>query len=119
MKAYINAFSTGKTKTAKFAVLLEDGESFIYEIEGSMNAAEIYAARFVINGTDKNLEIFTSSKYLITMLEKKDGDWAKNAVKNKELIQSLRDEVSSCNALSIEFDKDSDEMKKARELARV
>lgn len=125
MKAYINAFSTGHTKSADFAVLIDDGQNektYSYSIdEATMNAAEIEAAIFVFDGiNDKNtpLELYTSSKYLTSMLERHDNNWVKAAVFNKERINLLREKMQSFKDIQIIIDKDSDKMTKVKELSR-
>lgn len=117
--AYINAFSTGHTKTASFAAIV-DGEKFLYKIPGTMNQAELRAAQFVISGTPDGdpIELHTSNKYLISMLEYSKDGWVKNAVKNQEEITELRTAASKHGDVLLIHDKVTDGMLQARELAR-
>lgn len=117
--AFINAFSTGHTETASFAAIV-DGEKFLYQIPGTMNQAELRAAQFVIMGTPAGeaVEIHTSNKYLISMLEYSENGWVKNAVKNKEEIEELREAATKHGNVLLIMDKVTDGMIAARELAR-
>lgn len=117
--AFINAFSSGHTDTASFAAIV-DGEQFLYQINGTMNLAELKAAQFVVTGTPKGepIELHTSNKYLIQMLEYNENGWVKNAVKNSEDVKELRDAVIEHGDLLIIPDKVTDGMEIAKQLAR-
>ena len=117
--AFINAFSTGHTETASFAAVVE-GEKFLYKIPGTMNQAELRAAQFVIAGTPRGeaIELHTSNKYLISMLEYSEDGWVKNAVKNKEEIEELREAAIAHGNVLLVHDKVTEGMMQARELAR-
>ena len=117
--AFINAFSTGHTDTASFAAIV-DGEEFLYQIPGTMNLAELKAAQFVIVGTPQSeaLELHTANKYLVSMLEYGEEGWVKNAVKNKEDIEELREAVIAHGNILVIPDKVTEGMEAAKALAR-
>ncbi len=118
--AFINAFSNGHTETATFAAII-DGNEFVYQIPGTLNLAEIKAAQFVVMGVPKGnpIELHTSNKYLIEMMEYGASGWVKNAVKNPDDIEELRKVVIDHGNLLIVPDKVTDGMETARKLARA
>ena len=135
IKAHLAVYTKNNGKPGQFsgcAILLNanmsDGTAAtrtITNVLGDKNQAqaELYTAIAAITAIQlrsrvTKVTLYTNSKYLVTVLTKKNGEWGE-VNKNKGLVHKLRETYDQLKDAGIEFDNTSGEIARASELAKT
>lgn len=84
---------------AAFYALVSDGKSKLertYAVPGTINQAEIHAARFALAAFPRasSIKITTDSYYLAGLLEREGKAWVKSVQANVDRVEALRTAIS-------------------------
>ena len=130
IEIYVDGRNFGKKFGTAFAVILHSGQymwqrSFdcgdITANEASLRAVEFGLKSIKAGQRNNNIILVTGNKYVFSMLEKEDsGHWKKNAKANVELIDRIRDTLTSqFSNITIEESSDNDLVGKVKDLSSM
>lgn len=127
--AEINAFISvvfSKESASRFAVILKsDNEvlkrSYLVSDSKSLNYLSLLATLFAIDcitRTNVKIKLYTSNRYITSMLERDENGWLKAANTNQDIVDSIRDKLLKFISFSVELDKNSAHMIESQDLIK-